>query len=175
MERSVQPKNTFTKRGVVWVISQSTSKPRDGSTLSSSNRLSSPIARSASTLTLAQGRRQRTEPFFIYPCSVMSLSKGGSDTRSRSFGRARCSWRRATRPTPSRWGRRRARGGIRRATARSRGCGQSRFRSPRSARAHAHRLIAGRRRHGSASNSEPGLMAKIQSTSPNTNSNLRSA
>jgi hypothetical protein len=175
MERSVQPKNTFTKRGVVWVISQSTSKPRDGSTLPSSNRLSSPIARSASTVTLAQGQRQRTEPFFIYTLQRHELVQRGSDTRSRSFGRARCSWRRATRPTPSRWGRRRARGGIRRATARSRGCGQSRFRSPRSARAHAHRLIAGRRRHGSASNSEPGLMAKIQSTSPNTNSNLRSA
>jgi hypothetical protein len=30
----------------------------------------------------------------------MSLSKGGSDPRSRGFGGARCTWRRATRPMP---------------------------------------------------------------------------
>ena len=67
IEPSVQPKNTFNNRRVVWVISVAPRKPRGGSTLSSFDRSSSQIAPSAANVgTRLKARRQRTDPFSIY-------------------------------------------------------------------------------------------------------------
>ena len=72
---------------VVWVIFQS-----------SSDRSSSPIARSASTVALRLGLGDSVPSDFSYtPCSVMSMSKGGLVPQ---LGWSWCVWQRATGPTP---------------------------------------------------------------------------
>ena len=72
---------------VVWVIFQS-----------SSERSSSPIARSASTVALRLGLGDSVPSDFSYtPCSVMSMSKGGLVPQ---LGWSWCVWQRATGPTP---------------------------------------------------------------------------
>ena len=72
---------------VVWVIFES-----------SSDRSSSPIARSASTVALRLGLGDSVPRDFSYtPCSVMSMSKGGLVPQ---LGWSWCVWQRATGPTP---------------------------------------------------------------------------
>ena len=69
--------------------------------MSSFDRSSSQIARSASTVALASRLGGSVPTHFRYtPCIVMSSSTGDSNPRSPGYGGARCNWRRAMRPMP---------------------------------------------------------------------------
>jgi len=95
IEPSVQPKNTFNNRRVVWVISVAPRKPRGGSTLSSFDRSSSQIAPSAANVgTRLKARRQRTDPFSIYTLHRHELVTEDPNPQSTGYGGARRNWRR---------------------------------------------------------------------------------
>src|SRR5262249_42216405 len=76
-------------------------KPRDGSTLSSFDRSSSQIARSASIVALASRLGGSVPTHFRYtPCIVMSSSAGGANPWTLGYGGARRNWRRTMRSMP---------------------------------------------------------------------------